>query len=158
MKRKFGELISEYIVKEKRIWLLTGDLGFGVLDKAKEVCPERFVNVGAAEQLMIGAAVGLSHNNYIPVCYSITPFLIFRPFEYIRNYLNHENCNVKLVGMGRDRDYKNCGFTHWGEDVDNIINLFPNIKKFHPNDENELNSVWEEFIYNDKPSYLNLTR
>lgn len=158
MKRKFGELISEYILKDERIWLLTGDLGFGVLDSAKNNCPERFVNVGAAEQLLLGSAVGLSHNGYIPICYSITPFLIFRPFEYIRNYLDHEKSNVKLVGMGRGKDYNICGFTHWGEDVDKVMQVFPNIIKFQPKNENELCDIWEEFIYNDKPSYLNLTR
>lgn len=158
MKRKFGDLITEYLLKDERIWLLTGDLGFGVLDAAKEMCPERYVNTGASEQLLVGAGVGLAQSNCIPICYSITPFLVFRPFEFIRNYVNHEECPVKLVGIGRDKDYLNCGFSHWAEDVDPIMDLFTGIKKYKPNTANDLESMWEEFLYNDKPCYLNLTR
>ena len=90
MRNLFGELLAGSMVADERIWVLTGDLGFGVLNKAREVAPARAYNVGAAEQLMLGAAVGLTHNNQIPICYSITPFVIFRPYEWLRNYLNHE--------------------------------------------------------------------
>ena len=70
MRNRFGQLLAESIAKDERIWVLTGDLGFGVLNKTREAAPDRAYNVGAAEQLMVGAAVGLAHNNKIPICYS----------------------------------------------------------------------------------------
>ena len=158
MRNLFGELLADSIKTDERIWLLTGDLGFGVLNKAREVAPDRAYNVGAAEQLMLGAAVGLTHNNKIPICYSITPFVIFRPYEYLRNYLNHEFAPVKLVGAGRDKDYGHLGFSHWAIDDEDALRAFPHIKIFKPKDEAELSSMWQDYLYNDQPCYLNILR
>lgn len=158
MRTLFGNILADSIKQDEKIWLLTGDLGFGVLNKAREIAPSRSYNVGAAEQLMLGAAVGLTHNNKIPICYSITPFLIFRPYEWLRNYLNHEGAPVKLVGAGRDQDYGHLGFSHWAVDDENALQAFPNIKIYKPNTEQELIDIWPEFLYNEKPCYLNIRR
>ena len=158
MRNLFGELLAESVKNDERLWLLTGDLGFGVLNRAREIASERVYNVGAAEQLMLGAAVGLTHNNKIPICYSITPFVIFRPYEWLRNYLNHEGAPVKLVGAGRDKDYGHLGFSHWAVDDEDALHTFPNIQIFKPKDEVELSSMWQDYLYNDKPCYLNILR
>ena len=158
MRNFFGQLMAETLAKDENVYLLTGDLGFGVLNKSREVAPDRTFNVGAAEQLMLGAAVGLTHNNKIPVCYSITPFVIFRPYEWLRNYLDHEGAPVKLVGSGRDKDYGHLGFSHWAVDDEAALKAFPNIKIYKPNNEDELKSIWHEFIYNNEPCYLNIKR
>lgn len=63
------------------MWLLTADLGFGVLDAIRKDYPERAVNMGASEMLMTGAAIGLAESGKIAITYSITPFVIYRPFE-----------------------------------------------------------------------------
>lgn len=158
MRNLFGNLLAESISKDERIWLLTGDLGFGVLNQARKIAPERSYNMGAAEQLMIGAAVGLTHNNKIPICYSISPFVIFRPYEWLRNYLNHEGAPVKLVGAGRDKDYGHLGFSHWAVDDEDALRAFPNIKIYKPNTLPELADMWQDFLYNEKPCYLNIKR
>lgn len=158
MRNLFAQLLAERMSNDKRIWVLTGDLGFGVLNKIRTDFPERSYNVGAAEQLMLGTAVGLSHNDCIPLCYSITPFVIFRPYEYLRNYLNHELAPVKLVGAGRNRDYGHLGFSHWADDDEEALGAFKNIKIYKPNDKNELKLIFEDFLYNKQPSYLNLSR
>lgn len=158
MRKLFGELIVEAMRSDDRVWLLTGDLGFFVLDKAREEFPERFCNVGAAEQLMLGTAVGLAQSGKIPVCYSITPFVIFRPYEYLRNYLNHEMCPVKLVGTGRDREYGHLGFSHWAEDANKALDVFKNIDKFIPDNEFELGRMWNKWLYSKNPAYINLSR
>jgi transketolase len=158
MRNLFGEKLAESMTNDDRIWLLTGDLGFGVLNKARDQHPDRSFNVGAAEQLMLGAAVGLSHNHKIPICYSITPFVLYRPFEWLRNYLDHELAPVKLVGAGRGQDYGHLGFSHWAEDDERIVNVFPNIVQYRPNTKEDLISMWDEFLYNDRPSYLNIRR
>ena len=132
MRNYFGQLMAETLANDQNVYLLTGDLGFGVLNKSREVSPDRVFNVGAAEQLMLGAAVGLTHNGKIPVCYSITPFVIFRPYEWLRNYLNHEGAPVKLVGTGRDKDYGHLGFSHWAIDDEDALKAFPKIKIYKP--------------------------
>lgn len=158
MRNLFGQLLADSMAKDERLWTLTGDLGFGVLNGAREAAPDRAYNVGAAEQLMLGAAVGLTHNGKIPICYSITPFVIFRPYEWLRNYLNHEGAPVKLVGAGRDKDYGHLGFSHWAIDDEDALRAFPNIKIYKPETKEELSSMWEEFLYNDRPCYLNIKR
>lgn len=158
MRNLFGELLAKSIVEDERIWLLTGDLGYGVLNKSREAAPDRALNVGAAEQLMIGAAVGLTHNNKIPICYSISPFVIFRPYEWLRNYMNHELAPVKLVGAGRDQDYGHLGFSHWAVDDEAALAAFPNIKIYKPETKEELMAIWDEFLYNQQPCYLNIRR
>jgi transketolase len=158
MRKRFGQLIAEAMRQDNRIWLLSGDLGFGVLDEARESCPNRFCNVGAAEQLMLGAAVGLAHSGKIPVCYSITPFVIFRPYEYLRNYLDHEQCPVKLVGAGRGQDYGHLGFSHWADDVNRALDVFDNIQQYMPNSVDELEQQWQSWLYSDRAAYLNVRR
>jgi transketolase len=136
--------------------LLTADLGYGILDKIRNDFPDRAINVGSSEMLMIGAAVGLANSGYIPVCYSITPFLLYRPFEMIRNYVNHESVPVKLVGSGRNKDYSHDGFTHWGEDDMTIMKSMTNITLMKPDSLTQ--ELFDTFINSDKPSYLNLRR
>lgn len=142
--------------KNSKIVLLTADLGYGILDNIKKNFPDRFFNVGCSEQLMIGIAIGLSHNGFIPVCYSISSFLLYRPFEMIRNYINYEKINVKLIGSGRDMDYEKLGISHWSFDDEDFMKNFKNIifHKPHLIVEEEI----EKLILSDKPVYINLCR
>ena len=110
----------------------------------------------SSEQLMLGAAVGLAMEGFIPIVYSITPFAIYRPFELLRNYLHHENIPVKIVGGGRDKDYGYLGFSHWAEEDIKILSTLENIKLYKPKKATKL--VYQDFLYNHKPSYLNLKR
>ena len=144
--------------KNKNIWLIVGDLGYKVFDSHFKDFPKRTINAGAAEQSMIGISVGLALENKIPFCYSITPFLLYRPFETIRNYLNHEKIPVKLIGSGRNKDYKHDGFSHWAEEDIFIPKLIPNIECFWPSKKEQISSIMEEIINNNNPVYLNLRR
>jgi transketolase len=144
------------MAEDSRIFLLTADLGYGILDDIRRDFPDRAVNVGSSEQLMIGMAVGLTNSGFVPVCYSITPFLLYRPFEMIRNYVNHEKLNVKLVGSGRDKDYAHDGITHWGEDDLQVMKCLRNISLMKPKELTD--DVFKTFINAVKPTYLNLSR
>ncbi len=98
MRKKFEQFLHAEMSTNKSIVLLTADLGYGLWDRIRIDYPHRFVNFGSAEQLMIGAACGMSRSGKIPFAYSITPFLLYRPYELIRNFLNKEKINVTLVG------------------------------------------------------------
>jgi transketolase len=158
MRKRFTELLPQYIEKDKNIFFLTADLGFRLWDTIETNSPDNFIKMGASEQLMIGAAVGLAYDGKIPICYSISTFLINRPFEWIRNYVNYENLPVKLVGSGRDKDYPHDGKTHWADDDEQILSPFTNIKILKPQSEKELEYMFDEFIYSPYPIYLNLKR
>lgn len=157
MRVEFASLLFDEMKKNDKIIIVTADIGYGVLDNIRNTFPDRVINVGAAETLMIGIAVGLSYEGFIPICYTITPFLLYRPFELIRNYVDYEKLNIKLVGSGRDKDYIHDGITHWAEDdVDVVQSCFKNIQFYKPEkiDSKLLNTI----LYNGSPTYLNLKR
>ena len=81
MRRLFADTLYEQMKTNDRIWLLTADLGYKLWDQIRDDFPDRYLNVGAAEQAMLDIACGLALEGKIPFCYSITTFLIYRPFD-----------------------------------------------------------------------------
>jgi transketolase len=158
MRKTFVQYLETKIEQDPSIVLITADLGYGMFDAIKEKYPNNFINCGASEQLMIGLCIGAAYEGKKPVAYSITPFLLYRPFELIRNYVNKEKLNIKLIGSGRDRDYAHDGFSHWAEDDKQIVtNSFPNIKAYWPEVVNAI-EIFEEIFESTDPCYLNLKR
>jgi len=158
MRKECMNLLLAEMVENQDIIVLTADLGFGLLDQIQNSFPERFHNVGAAEQLMIGAGIGLAESGKIPVCYSMSSFVLYRPFEFLRNYVNAECVPVKLIGSGRDKDYSHDGLSHWAHDDEQVLAALPNIKIYKPKSIEELEHSWPDFINSPEPAYLNLTR
>jgi len=152
MRKDFFTQLYVLMQMNPDIFFITGDLGYGLADHIKKDFPARFINTGAAEQTMMGVAVGLALSGRVAVVYSITPFLLFRPFETIRNYISHESIPVIMVGSGRDKDYLHDGFSHDGSD-DHILKTLPNIV-FVKDDHFDLKDI----IDSGKPTYINLKR
>ena len=80
MRRCFADILYQHMARNKDIWVLTADLGYKMWDMIRDDYPKRFINVGASEQAMMGMAVGLALEGKVPIVYSITPFLLYRPF------------------------------------------------------------------------------
>lgn len=157
-RRRFAdELYSQMLINNKII-VITGDLGYKMWDQIKSKFPDRFINVGAAEQALIGISIGLALKGKIPVAYSITSFLLFRPFETIRNYINNEKIPVKLIGSGRDKDYFQDGFSHWSEEDKKVMEIFKNIKSFWPDSADKVPELVKKMLNDKKPWYINLKR
>lgn len=156
MKKDFAMFLHQVMLVDSRVWLITADLGYKLWDNIKRDFPDRFINVGAAEQAGMGLCVGLALEKKIPVFYSISTFAIFRPFETIRNYMHHEQIPVKIVGGGRGRDYSIDGYSHWPLEQVEILDQL-NIKQYYP-EVGHTDYQFRDFIYNGKPSYLNLKR
>ena len=156
MRSDFAKMLHDEMALNDRIVLITGDLGYGLWDRIRIDYPDRFYNTLSSEQLMMGMAVGFAMEGYIRIVYSITPFAIYRPFELIRNYLDHENIPVKIVGGGRDRDYGYLGFSHWAEEDIDILSSFKNMSLYKT--EKLTSQIFNEMIYEPKPSYMNLRR
>mgnify|MGYP003111403395 FL=1 len=158
MRKQFSERLHQEMAKNKDLFLLTGDLGYGLWDRIRIDYPNRFYNVGSSEQLMMGMAAGLAMDGKIPIVYSITPFLLYRPFETIRNYIDHEQLPVKLIGGGRDKDYGYLGFSHWAEEDKQIMKVFKNIKTIHPKNIEIMNKNFNWILDKKTPVYMNLKR
>ena len=157
-RRCFADEIYKQMMINNRIVIITGDLGFKMWDKIRKKFPKRFINVGSAEQTLLGLAVGLALEEKIPLCYSITPFLLYRPFETIRNYIDREKIPVKLIGSGRDKDYGTDGFSHWSEEDKKVMKVFKNIKSFWPESNNEIMQLVPKMLQDNSPWYINLKK
>ena len=145
MRKEFASFLHDEMSYNEKIILLTGDLGYGLWDRIKIDYPDRFYNVMSSEQLMVGAATGLAMEGLIPLVYSITPFVLYRPFELLRNYLDHENIPVKLIGGGRDRDYGYLGFSHWAEEDIKVLSTLENIQLYKPKKGSD--KIYKEFLF-----------
>lgn len=158
MRREFFVYLYDLMKENPNIWAITGDLGYGGFDRIRQDFPERFLNVGASEQSMMGIACGLALEGKIPFVYSITPFLLYRPFETLRTYIDHEKLNVKLIGSGRDSDYEHDGFSHYAGDDKVFMKGFKNIQSCWPEYTEDLPEILHTMIKYNKPYYLNLKR
>lgn len=161
MRKLFAKVVLEEMSVNPNIVLITADMGYGLWDNVKDTYPDRYYNVGSAEQLMIGCAGGFALEGKIPICYSITPFAIYRPFEFVRNLMNIEKLPIKIAGGGRDKDYGYLGFTHWAEEDMSILSIFKNIESLKPSkelSENDLYNLFKTTINSSQPSYINLSK
>lgn len=158
VRKKFTEMLYNEMGVNKDIVIVSGDLGWKQFDQHRTTYPDRFINVGAAEQLMIGAAVGMAIEGKIPIVYSMTPFVIYRPFEFIRNHLERDEIPVKLFGAGRNYDYDWLGWSHWAHDDKEHLSGFKNITKLWPEDASVMENYFLPILYTPKPFYVNLSR
>ena len=113
MRRDFVTQILDEMEHDPSIIFLTGDLGFNALEKIKERFPDRFLNVGIAEQHMIGMASGLALEGKKVIAYSIASFITMRPYEQIRDDVCYHNLDVKIIGTGGGYNYATHGVTEY---------------------------------------------
>lgn len=158
MRNLFAESVEKTAKKNKDVFLLTGDLGFSVLDDFKRKFPNNFLNVGVAEQNMIGIAAGLSILGKKVFTYSIANFATSRCHEQIRNDICYHNLDVTIVAVGGGLPYGNLGYTHHGMEDIAITRVLPNMTVYVPADRYELTFCYEKLIKTKSPKYLRLAR
>jgi len=130
----FVDTLVQLAKEDERVVLLTGDLGFMALEPFRDAYPSRFVNVGVAEQNLIGIATGLADAGFTPFCYSIATFASMRGFEFFRNGAAWHNLPVRLVGMGGGFEYGSAGVTHHGVEDLGAMRLLPPVTVIAPAD------------------------
>tara|TARA_Y100000389_G_C17424150_1_gene498526 strand:+ start:917 stop:1408 length:492 start_codon:yes stop_codon:yes gene_type:complete len=153
MRRKFGKLINDLAKKDKKVILLVGDIGYGIFDEFRKNFPSRFLNLGICEQSIISVASGMALEGYKPWVYTITPFLIERPFEQIKLDIDQQNVNVNLVGFA---DYPNLGPTHSEIDARHLMQLFKNIKSYYPKDSQQTQKFVLNAYKKKGPTFISL--
>lgn len=153
MRNCFGEFIVELAKKDSKVILIVGDIGYKMFDKFIEQFPDRFFNFGICEQSMISAASGMALGGLKPYIYTITPFLIERPFEQIKLDIDQQNVNVKLIGYA---DYPTQGPTHAELDGPYLMRLFKNIKSYFPQNSEEAKKFLIDSYNSDSPAFISL--
>ncbi len=156
MRNNFIQKLIEIASKDKRIVLLTADLGFSVLEDFANKFPDRFYNVGVSEQNMIGVATGLAESGFIPFTYTIAPFSLLRPYEFIRNGPILHNLPVRIIAIGAGFEYGNLGSTHHLIEDIAITRVFPNLSIYSPINGKNAESILDKSYLENNPIYYRI--
>jgi transketolase len=156
MRDAFFAALSEVAESDERVWALTADLGIGLFDGFQRVAPGRYINVGIAEQAMIGVAAGLAYAGRRPIAYSIAPFVTSRPHEQVRVDLAMAQANVVLVGVGGGLSYGYLGPTHHATEDLAVMRALPGMTVLAPGDPAEAKAATRAALGHDGPVYLRL--
>lgn len=154
MRKQFGKTIVQLAEKDKRIVLLTGDVE-QEMEEFKEKFPDRFFNLGLTEQSMISISAGMAIEGLRPIVYSITPFLIERPFEQIKIDIDEQRLPVILIGYS---DYPTHGATHRCLDAEGLIGLFKNIHGYFPRNMQETEKAMLDAYLMREPAIICLKK
>lgn len=158
MRDIFLRTLLEIASQDPSVMLLTGDLGFGVLDPFIKNHPDQYLNVGVAEQNMIGLATGLAQEGRKLVAYSIGNFPTLRPLEQIRNDAAYHNANVKVVCVGGGFSYGALGMSHHATEDLSILRALPNVTLLAPATDRETEAATRHMMAHDGVFYLRLER
>jgi len=154
MRYTFGKKLIEYMEGDPSIYLLVADIGFGVFDTVWEKFPDRIINMGICEQAIVGVASGMAMEGLTPIIYTITPFLLERPFEVIKLNVVQQKQNVKLVSYG---DYPDLGPTHITSDVKKLCECLK-LKLYLPETIDDMLNNLKEIMISKEPSFLYLKK
>ena len=157
MRENLSALITDYAVKNPRVIVLSGDHGYALFDSVRKAAPDQFINVGVAEQSMVGIAAGLARAGYRPIVYGLSAFVPIRVLEQIKLDLCISRLPVLLLGDGAGLVYSTLGSSHQcGEDIA-ALRPMPGISIYSPADGFELEACFHEAMApNAGPSYLRI--
>lgn len=158
MRDSFIARLSALAERDPRIMLLTGDLGFGVFNDYRSRFPRQFLNVGVAEQNMIGLATGLALEGHVVFTYSIANFSFMRCLEQLRNDAAYHDCNVNAVCIGGGFSYGALGISHHATEDLSIMRSLPSISVVSPGDNWEASEATESLAQHPGVSYLRLDK
>ncbi len=156
MQRAYINALSSLAEKDKRVVSVLADNGTDYDWLFERDFPDRFFNVGIAEQNMVAMGAGLASCGYIPFVLTAGSFLIYRAYEFIRNDICFANKNVKLIGSGSGLSISNLGPTHHTTEDLSLLRSLPNLKVFTPSSPSEVTQAVQEAYLASGPVYIRL--
>ena len=156
MRTSFVNQLLDEARRNEKIFLLVGDLGYHVVEPFAQEFPDRFINVGIAEQNMAGIAAGLAMTGYNVYIYSIGNFPTLRCLEQIRNDIAYHKANVKVVSVGAGYAYGSLGATHQATEEIGAIRVIPNMVVATPGDPIEARAIAKLSSNYEGPMYIRL--
>lgn len=142
VRNQFAETLARIAAEDDRVYIVVADISpAGPMAEFRENYPERFINVGVSEQVMIGVCAGLALAGKRPFAYSIATFALYRPFEFIRDDLAYQQLPVTVVGIGGGVVYSTLGSTHHAQEDIAVASAIPNMTISAPCDPEEVHAV-----------------
>ena len=158
MRKEWLVALVQQARTDKGIYLLVGDVGYGLVEPFRDEFPDRFINCGIAEQNMVGVATGLALSGKTVFVYSLSNFVTFRCLEQIRNDVCYHKANVKIVCSGGGLSYGNLGMTHHTIQDLAIMRCLPNMTVEVPSEGWAAAQATEAIAQMSGPCYLRLER
>jgi transketolase len=158
MRNTFINTILDACRERDDIFILSGDAGLGVFDRFKEEYPERFRNMGAAEQNTVSFAAGLAMSGYKVIVYNIIPFLLYRCYEQVRNDICCQGLPVVLAGIGSGMTYAPQGMSHYSVEDLGLVQTLPELVAISPMDPCEARSAASYALDCQQPVYVRLAK
>lgn len=158
MRNTFIDTVITAFKERDDIFIVTGDGGLGVFDDFKEKHPDRFLNLGVAEQNMASFSAGLAATGFKVFMYNIIPFLLYRCYEQVRNDICYQELPVVLVGIGSGITYAPQGMTHYSIEDIGIARTLPGLTVLSPVDPAEAAAAAEYALGSDRPVYVRLPK
>lgn len=141
---------------DEKLFIISGDAGLGVWDDFKD--SKQFINTGVNEQLDIGFGAGLSIMGHKVIYYNIAPFVIMRPYEFVRNDICYQELPMILIGTGSGITYAPAGVTHYVVEDITLASTMPNLDIFSPADPIEAVECFKYAYKSKKPSYIRIAK
>lgn len=156
MRNSVANKIKQIALSDKKLFVIAGDAGLGVWDDFKD--SEQFINTGVNEQLDIGFGAGLSLMGHKVIYYNIAPFVIMRPYEFVRNDICYQELPMILIGTGSGITYAPAGVTHYVVEDITLAYSMPNLDIFSPSDPIEAVACLQYAYNSNKPSYIRIAK
>lgn len=158
-RREFINTLIELAEKDDKIILIVPDVGFNYIEEFKKRFPSRFFNFGVTEQSTMTIAAGLALAGFKPYVYSMINFVVFRPYEAVRNAVCLHHANVKIIGVKGSEKYKLLGFSHnliaENEEI-KVLEHLPDLKSFIIDNPEEVKKIILETYQMNSPCYIRL--
>ena len=154
----FGMALPTLAEQDKSIRLMTADLSLlSGMDRFIQSYPQQFINVGIAEQNMIGMAAGLAMEGECVFASTYASFIAVRSLEFVRQHLAHMKCNVKIVGSAAGVVAAKSGVSHWATEDIAFMRALPNLNVLSPADALEAYKMAEFAVNSKEPMYIRLS-
>lgn len=154
MRQAFNEELLKIAHKDKRVFMVLSDIGYGEIEPFANAFKERFINCGVAEQNMTGVACGIAMEGNTAITYSIANFPTLRCLEQIRNDVCYHNANVKIIVIGGGLAYGPLGISHHSTEDIAIMRALPNMVVLAPSDIPETRKATHAMMNYNGPVYL----
>jgi transketolase len=158
MRNAVVERLSALAEHDPKLILITGDLGFGVLTEFAKRFPKQYLNVGVAEQNMLGVAVGLALGGRTALVYSIANFPTLRCLEQIRNDACYHEANVKILAVGGGFSYGGLGISHYATEDLAVLRSLPGMTVVSPSSKWEAQQAIDALVRTAGPGYLRIDK
>ncbi|MBT6716883.1 MAG: hypothetical protein HOB18_04465 [Nitrospina sp.] len=158
MRGKVIDAVLESMATNPDTFFLTADMGINLVEKIQEAYPDRFCNVGIAEQNLIGVSAGLANLGYRPFAYTISNFNVHRCYEQIRNEIGINGHPIVLLGTSTGYDNAPLGPTHHIIDDWGALRNIPGIDIYCPSSVNAATEVVPKIFSRGRPAYVRIPK